>query len=107
MRKIPVLCSLLMAFSLSAMIVGCEPKKPAVSPPTKLATPSSTTGKGTDVPPKSSKGSVEKPKAVDPAAEKPEAPKEEDAPKKDDAPKDGDTPKAPETPKDGDEAPKN
>lgn len=96
MRKTPVVCSLLMAFSLSAMIVGCEPPKEATKQQPKEAKSSggSTTGKGTKVPPSPSKGTVETPKATQPA------PKDGDAPKSPDAPKDGEASKGDDAPKD-------
>jgi hypothetical protein len=96
MRKTPVICSLLMAFSLSAMIAGCEPPKAGTKQQPKEAKSSggSTTGGGAKVPPSPSKGTVETPKAAQPA------PKDGDAPKSPDAPKDGEAPK-------GDDAPKN
>ena len=97
MYKTPVICSLLMAFGLSALMVGCEPSKMGPKPGPKPAIPSSTTGGGTEVP-KAPKGSAEMPKAAEPAPKVDEAPKTEDAPKAD-APKADDAPKAEEAPK--------
>lgn len=99
MHKISVVCSLLMAFSLSALIVGCEPPKTQTKQLPKSNSGGSTTGGGTTVPKKPSKGTAETPKAAEPAPK-------EDAPKEGDTPKDGDAPKSSETPKDGEEKPK-
>lgn len=94
MRKTPVICSFLMGFSLSAMIVGCEPSKaPATKAPVLPARPGSTTGGGAKVPPSPSKGTAETPKAAEPA------PKTEETPAAPDAPKDGDASKDSEAPK--------
>ena len=102
MRKIPVICSLLMAFGLSAMIVGCEPPKPAktdTKTPGKKSGASSTTGGGAEVPAAPKKGAEETP--AKPAEETPEKPAEE-------APAKGgeEAPKA-EATDPGDAAPKN
>ena len=89
MCKTPVICSFLMSFSLSALIVGCEPApKDAIKEKAPAATtgskPGSTTGKGVKVPPSPSKGKAETPKAAAPQTDvKPET----------EVPKEGETPK--------------
>ena len=62
MRKVHLVCSLLMAFCASIAGLGCDSaKKPATTPAPKAATPGSTTGGGTSVP--AGSGTKEKPKA--------------------------------------------
>jgi hypothetical protein len=68
MRKMPVLCSFLMAFGLSAVMIGCDPaSKAPMSSATKArvtpAGPGSTTGGGVEVPTPPAKGAAETPKA--------------------------------------------
>jgi hypothetical protein len=100
MHKISLICSLLMAFGLSALMVGCEnPKPPAETKTLKKADKGagSTTGGGTEVP--AAKGKAETPKAADkPAAE---APKKDEAAKTEEAPA-----KTEEAPAKTEEAPK-
>ena len=93
MYKTSVICSLLMALGLSAVLVGCEPPKAAVKPAPAKSGAGSTMGGGAEVPAKPAAGATEKPAAkadetAKPAEDKPaEAPKA-DAPKADEAPKD-------------------
>ena len=78
MQKTSLVCSLLMAFGLTASMVGCDqPKKEAATPPkAKMGSGAgSTTGGGASVPP--AKGKSETPKAPEKAGESPKA----DAPK--------------------------
>ena len=85
MRKIPLICSLLVTFGLSAMFVGCDaPKaKTGTKTPGKSAGAGSTTGGGAEVPAAPKKGDEETPakgteEAPSKAAEEKPA---EDAPK--------------------------
>jgi hypothetical protein len=100
MHKTPVICSLLLGFGLSAVMVGCEPPKaakPVTKPTGKPAGSSSTTGGGAEVPAAPKKGAEETPAKA--AEEAPAKAAETPAKGSDDAPKT-------ET-KEGDEAPKN
>ncbi len=88
MRKIPVICSLLVAFGLSAIFVGCDAPKPVTKTPGKSSGAGSTTGGGAEVPAAPKKGAVETP--AKPAEE---APKTGDETPKTDLPETGDAPK--------------
>ena len=71
MRKIPLMCSLLVAFGLSTMFVGCDAPKPVVKGPAKTGGAGSTTGGGAEVPAAPKKGADETPaKATEEAPEK-------------------------------------
>ena len=73
MLKSPMMCSLLMSFGLSAMILGCEPaNKSATKPPLASSAPGSTTGGGVEVPSTPSLGTPETP-VTPPAVTTPEA----------------------------------
>jgi hypothetical protein len=69
MHKTYLICSLLTAFGISLTLSGCEPSK-SPSPPNSKETKTapqapgkgSTTGGGTEVPKKPSKGEAEAPK---------------------------------------------
>ncbi|HEY0982543.1 MULTISPECIES: hypothetical protein [unclassified Schlesneria] len=68
MLKSPMMCSLLMAFGISAMILGCEPAKQETKTPPPLASSAptgggSTTGGGAEVPATPSTGAPETPAA--------------------------------------------
>jgi hypothetical protein len=70
MRKTPVICSLLMAFGMSTLMIGCEPAAKQTKPAGKVPGNGSTTGGGAEVPAAPSKGAEEKPTAdAAPAAE--------------------------------------
>ena len=88
MRKIPVICSLLVAFGLSAMFVGCDAPKPVTKTPGKSSGAGSTTGGGAEVPAAPKKGAEETPakateEAPAKAAEETPAKAGEEAPKAD------------------------
>ncbi len=90
MRKIPVICSLLVAFGLSAMVVGCDAPKPVTKTPGKSAGAGSTTGGGAEVPAAPKKGADETPAKTTeeaPAKVGEEAPKAEATESGDAAPK--------------------
>jgi hypothetical protein len=76
MRKIPVISSLLVAFGLSTMFVGCDAPKPVTKTPGKSSGAGSTTGGGAEVPAAPKKGAEETPaKPADeaPKTDQPEA----------------------------------
>ena len=79
MRKVHIVSSLLVAFGLSIVSIGCDPAKPATKGVKKPAGPGSTTGGGTEVPAAAAGGTVEKPEA------KPEETKPEEKPAEDKA----------------------
>lgn len=79
MRKTPVICSLLMAFGLSAIMVGCEPASKGTKPKGKAAGVGSTTGGGAEVPSSPSSGKAETPKSDPPQSAEP--PKSDETPK--------------------------
>ncbi|WP_010583029.1 hypothetical protein [Schlesneria paludicola] len=95
MHKTQAICSLLMAFGLSTVMVGCDAPKGGTKPAPKAAAGAgSTTGGGAEVPAAPSAGTPETPKAPEKPAEA--APKAEEP--KIDAPK-AEEPKADEAPK--------
>jgi hypothetical protein len=70
MQKTSLVCSLLVAFGLSTLIVGCEPAKTAGTKAVKKPSgKGSTTGGGAEVPAAPSKGAAEIPKVEAPKAE--------------------------------------
>jgi hypothetical protein len=71
MRKTSAICSLLLTFGMSILLIGCEPPakppaKPAVKPAAKSSGGGSTTGGGAEVPAAPAQGEPETPKAANP-----------------------------------------
>lgn len=74
MRKVHIVSSLLVAFGLSIVSIGCDPAKPATQKVKPKPGSGSTTGGGTEVPAAAAGGTTEKPEA------KPEETKPEEKP---------------------------
>lgn len=73
MHKVHIVSSLLVAFGLSILSVGCESaKKPATIPVKTSTGPGSTTGGGTEVPAAATGGVTEKPEEKPATESKPE-----------------------------------
>ena len=67
MRNTSAICSLLLTFGMSILLIGCEPPaKPAVKPAAKSSGGGSTTGGGAEVPAAPAQGEPETPKAANP-----------------------------------------